>query len=88
MANTRILQVFQCDKRDFAGSGRIALPLAGTYFSKVPGHMRQLAVRIGAIHGGGKLLRQTLGNSGLHRLELLDHEGLGKPRARPLLKGR
>jgi hypothetical protein len=32
MANTRILQVFQCDKRDFAGSGRIKLPLAGTHF--------------------------------------------------------
>ena len=48
--------------------------------------MRRLAVRTGAIHG--KLLRQTLGNSGLHRLELLDHESLGKTRARPLLKGR
>ena len=50
--------------------------------------MRQLAVRTGAIHGGGKLLRQTLGNSGLHRLELLDHQGLGQTRARPLLKSR
>jgi len=50
--------------------------------------MRQLAVRTGAIRGGGKLLRQTLGNSGLHRLELLDQEGLGKSRPRPLLKGR
>ncbi len=50
--------------------------------------MRQLAVRTGAIRGGGKLLRQTLGNSGLYRLELLDHEGLGKSRPRPLLKGR
>jgi hypothetical protein len=32
MANTRILQVFQCDKRDFGGSGRIALPLAELNF--------------------------------------------------------
>jgi len=50
--------------------------------------MRQVAVRTGAVRGGGKLLRQTLGNSGLHRLELLDHEGFGKTRARPLLKSR
>jgi hypothetical protein len=32
MANTRILQVFQCDKCDFAGSGRIALAPDGTHF--------------------------------------------------------
>jgi hypothetical protein len=50
--------------------------------------MQQLAVLTGAIHGGGKSLCQTLGNSGLHRLELLDHQGLGKTRACPLLKGR
>ena len=47
--------------------------------------MRHLAVRTGAIHGVGA---SNLGGSGLYRLELLDHEGLGKPRARPLLKGR
>ena len=50
--------------------------------------MRQVAVRTGAVRGGGKLLRQTLGNSGLHRLELLDHDGFDKPCACPLLKGR
>src|SRR5258708_29606559 len=36
MANTRILQVFQCDKRDFGGSGRIALPLAELNFFRGP----------------------------------------------------
>src|SRR5258706_81673 len=42
MANTRILQVFQCDKRDFGGSGRIALPLAELNFFRGPGRSASL----------------------------------------------
>jgi hypothetical protein len=58
MANTQILQVFQRDERDFAGSGRIGASRSGTV---ILGRVRELAIRAGVVHRGGKLLRQNLG---------------------------
>jgi hypothetical protein len=45
----------------------MALPPSGTVISQASGRMRQLAVRTGAIHGLGKLLRQNPG-------ELIDRD--------------
>jgi hypothetical protein len=64
MANTRILQVFQCDMRHFAGSGRIAQRRAELVFFEWP--TSELAVPAGRFAGGRELLRQTLGQFGAY----------------------